>query len=164
RPCAPTIGISTQIVLPATHYPLHGPTIDAPVDVLCSSEAITWRLDSWQSPSIRHRGALRSAAVLDDSNRTANRGAHRSRAKGSHVIATNTRRLLALSALPLLSTGCGNVFGGSQSSGGTTPTVDAAVENSKAMILEGRETFRFETFGDEAFWGDTLRLHEAIAG
>src|SRR4029079_7696315 len=25
-------------------------------------------------------------------------------------------------------------------------------------------TFRFDTFGDEAFWGDTLRLHEAIEG
>lgn len=31
-------------------------------------------------------------------------------------------------------------------------------------ILEGREIFRYESFGDEAFWGDTLRLHEAIAG
>lgn len=31
-------------------------------------------------------------------------------------------------------------------------------------ILEGRMIFRYETFGDEAFWGDTLRLHEAIAG
>ena len=35
---------------------------------------------------------------------------------------------------------------------------------SRKMIVEGRETFRFDTFGDEAFWGDTLRLHEAIAG
>jgi len=32
------------------------------------------------------------------------------------------------------------------------------------MIAEGRATFRFETFGDELFWGDTLRLHQAIAG
>ncbi|HEX7045777.1 MAG TPA: hypothetical protein VF203_14320 [Burkholderiales bacterium] len=28
----------------------------------------------------------------------------------------------------------------------------------------GRRTFRFDTFGDEAFWGGTLRLHEAING
>ena len=33
-----------------------------------------------------------------------------------------------------------------------------------ATLDEGRKTFRFDTFGDEAFWGDTLRLHEAIAG
>src|SRR5512134_305822 len=31
-------------------------------------------------------------------------------------------------------------------------------------IREGRETFRFATFGDEAFWGDGLGLHLAIAG
>ena len=31
-------------------------------------------------------------------------------------------------------------------------------------IARGRRTFRHDTFGDEAFWGDTLRLHEAIAG
>ncbi|NKB81119.1 MAG: hypothetical protein GKS05_04350 [Nitrospirales bacterium] len=32
------------------------------------------------------------------------------------------------------------------------------------MVAEGQKTFRFDTFGDEAFWGGTLRLHEAIAG
>jgi len=31
-------------------------------------------------------------------------------------------------------------------------------------IARGRTTFRRDTFGDEAFWGDTIRLHEAIAG
>ena len=29
---------------------------------------------------------------------------------------------------------------------------------------EGRHIFRFDTFGDEAFWGDTLKLHQAIEG
>ena len=29
---------------------------------------------------------------------------------------------------------------------------------------QGQKTFRFDTFGDEAFWGDTLKLHQAIAG
>src|SRR5688572_14380240 len=38
------------------------------------------------------------------------------------------------------------------------------VQNALREITRGREIFRFETFGDEAFWGDTLRLHEAIAG
>jgi hypothetical protein len=32
------------------------------------------------------------------------------------------------------------------------------------MIEEGRRTFRFDTFGDEAFWGGQLQLHRAIAG
>ena len=32
------------------------------------------------------------------------------------------------------------------------------------MMAEGQETFRFDTFGDEGFWGDTLLLHQAIEG
>ena len=36
--------------------------------------------------------------------------------------------------------------------------------NVNEMIDEGRETFRFDTFGDEAFWGDALKLHLAIEG
>jgi hypothetical protein len=31
-------------------------------------------------------------------------------------------------------------------------------------ILRGRKIVRFDTFGDQAFWGDTLGLHRAIAG
>lgn len=42
---------------------------------------------------------------------------------------------------------------------------DAAIrENAKQMADEGKHTFRFDTFGDEAFWGDTLHLHQAIEG
>ena len=37
-------------------------------------------------------------------------------------------------------------------------------ENAERMIKEGRQTFRFDTFGDEAFWGDSLKLHQAIEG
>ena len=29
-------------------------------------------------------------------------------------------------------------------------------------MKEGQHTFRFDTFGDEAFWGDALQLHKAI--
>src|SRR5437764_1223594 len=36
--------------------------------------------------------------------------------------------------------------------------------NDAAMLKEGRNVFRHETFGDEYFWGDTLQLHLAIAG
>ena len=34
---------------------------------------------------------------------------------------------------------------------------------AETMLDEGRKTFRYETFGSEAFWGDTLQLHKAIA-
>src|SRR5256886_10186848 len=32
------------------------------------------------------------------------------------------------------------------------------------MLGEGRRIFRYDTFGSEAFWGDALQLHKAIAG
>lgn len=40
----------------------------------------------------------------------------------------------------------------------------AANKQSRQLIDEGRNIFRFDTFGDEAFWGDALQLHRAIAG
>lgn len=40
----------------------------------------------------------------------------------------------------------------------------AARKQADKLFSEGREIFRFDTFGDEAFWGGALRLHEAIAG
>jgi hypothetical protein len=38
------------------------------------------------------------------------------------------------------------------------------VKNATERIKRGRRTFRFDTFGDEVFWGGTLQLHKAIAG
>jgi len=40
---------------------------------------------------------------------------------------------------------------------------DAISRNAQQMLAEGKQTFRFDTFGSEAFWGDTLKLHEAVA-
>lgn len=36
--------------------------------------------------------------------------------------------------------------------------------NAQRMLEEGKRTFRFDTFGDEAFWSDALQVHRAIAG
>jgi hypothetical protein len=41
---------------------------------------------------------------------------------------------------------------------------DSTQDNASRLIEEGKRTFRFDTFGDEAFWGDTLQLHKAIEG
>jgi hypothetical protein len=40
---------------------------------------------------------------------------------------------------------------------------EAISHNAQQMLAEGKQTFRFDTFGSEAFWGDTLKLHEAVA-
>lgn len=40
---------------------------------------------------------------------------------------------------------------------------DEIDDHAAAMLAEGRETFRYETFGSEEFWART-RLHEAILG
>ena len=38
------------------------------------------------------------------------------------------------------------------------------VENAAQKVQQGEQIFRFDTFGDQAFWGDTLKLHQAIEG
>jgi len=38
------------------------------------------------------------------------------------------------------------------------------VANASDFLEEGRSTFRFDTFGDEAFWGGALQLQQAIKG
>ena len=40
---------------------------------------------------------------------------------------------------------------------------EAISHNAQQMLAEGKQTFRFDTFGSEAFWGDTLKLHSAVA-
>ena len=43
------------------------------------------------------------------------------------------------------------------------PSADP-VANATEKVKRGRHVFRFDTFGDQAFWGGTLKLHEAIEG
>src|SRR5262245_55818798 len=38
------------------------------------------------------------------------------------------------------------------------------VANADRLFDEGRSAFRLDTFGDEAFWGNALQLHQAIKG
>lgn len=46
------------------------------------------------------------------------------------------------------------------------PRRELPSEPPRGLSLEaqGQRIFRYDTFGDEAFWGDTLRLHEAVSG
>lgn len=73
--------------------------------------------------------------------------------------------------LGILLGGCGDDGSAITHDAAAAPPPDARVEvpvdpvNAAAqrMIDEGRATFRYDTFGDEVFWGGTLRLHEAVA-
>jgi len=58
-----------------------------------------------------------------------------------------------------------------QSDGGGTgrsivPTAfDSRIDsNAQQMLEQGRQIFRYDTFGDEAYWTDKLKLHRAIEG
>jgi hypothetical protein len=72
------------------------------------------------------------------------------------------RNRIAASVFLLLCTALG-IEAGDDSSQRTQPdrSTDATAEH---IMDEGRRIFRFDTFGDESFWGDTLGLHKAIEG
>lgn len=43
--------------------------------------------------------------------------------------------------------------------------IDTEIDKHALQMIEsGRHIFRYDTFGSEAFWGDALQLHKAIAG
>jgi hypothetical protein len=44
----------------------------------------------------------------------------------------------------------------------TGPELAAKGPLNPALVAQGRTIFRFETYGDESFWTDTMRLHEVI--
>lgn len=71
---------------------------------------------------------------------------------------TSARLAFGFAALALLGAGLVAQHG----HGGHVPP--AMKKGAIALLREGRETFRYDTFGDEEFWGGTLKLHEAIAG
>ena len=57
----------------------------------------------------------------------------------------------------------GTVAAFSSAKGGDDPgNRDAKARND--LFEQGRQIFRFDTFGDEDYWGGQLRLHEAIEG
>ena len=53
----------------------------------------------------------------------------------------------------------------SDKTGRSLTHIDLQIANNALHALhDGRETFRYDTFGDEAFWGDTIKLHQAVQG
>ncbi|NUP09650.1 MAG: hypothetical protein HOW73_26695 [Polyangiaceae bacterium] len=62
------------------------------------------------------------------------------------------------------STGGSAAAGGAAQGGAGGAQADAFIQQVQVRLDAGRETFRYDTFGDEAFWGGELRLHDAIKG
>ena len=65
--------------------------------------------------------------------------------------------VLAMAVVPLVR----GVHADDNGDGNHKGSVEA---NAQQKVAQGRHTFRFDTFGDEAFWGGTLKLHQAIEG
>jgi hypothetical protein len=79
---------------------------------------------------------------------------------------TRRSKFIAL-ALPilLLAGATASSRGHAERGGGKGQDFDQLIRrNAQEMIREGREIFRFDTFGDEDFWGGLLGLHKAIEG
>ena len=77
-------------------------------------------------------------------------------------------RLVHFLVIPILAAaaGCAGSNGtgtATTNTGAGTPTTNAAAPPDQALIAQGKEIFRTETFGDEAFWTDTLHLNDVIA-
>jgi mono/diheme cytochrome c family protein len=51
-----------------------------------------------------------------------------------------------------------------QASGAMTPFDLSIDKHALSLLIRGRQIFRFDSFGDETFWGDQLHLHQAIKG
>ena len=49
-------------------------------------------------------------------------------------------------------------------SGSSAAPARSRAAPAAAELARGRQIFRFDTFGDQAFWGGALQLHRAIAG
>jgi hypothetical protein len=45
----------------------------------------------------------------------------------------------------------------------TGPDGDSNRPLNPQLVAEGRDIFRYDTFGDEVYWTDTLRMHEVIS-
>jgi cytochrome c5 len=59
-------------------------------------------------------------------------------------------------------TGAAARGGGPKAGGAKTASPEATPNKSTALVTEGQRVFRFETFGDEKLWTDTLHLNEVI--
>jgi hypothetical protein len=80
------------------------------------------------------------------------------------MVNPQTRTVVVLAFATLLGTaavtGCGSR--NERTASAPPPPVGAGAEPSPTLVAEGRKIFRFDTFGDEQVWTDTLRLNQVV--
>ena len=83
-------------------------------------------------------------------------------------IGVGVRLLATLTAAGVVLLVCAVIFNGTRAafSARTSPPSGDAYQATSAnkLFRQGRQIFRYDTFGDQAFWGDALQLHKAIEG
>ena len=67
-----------------------------------------------------------------------------------------------ISAAAVLVSACGSSGSGQADTSAATAAASALAANPPG-VAQGKQIFRFDTFGDETKWTDTLRMHEVIA-
>jgi len=78
---------------------------------------------------------------------------------------TSRRGWLEVCGLAALAGSLAACGGGGGGGGGATGIAvgPAPATDQAALAAQGKEIFRFDTFGDESRWTDTLRMHEVIS-
>jgi hypothetical protein len=69
------------------------------------------------------------------------------------------QRFRSITALCVASVALGALTG----CGGGSGRAETSALDDTALLKQGKEIFRFDTFGDETQWSDALRMHEVIA-
>jgi hypothetical protein len=94
-------------------------------------------------------------------------GAEALTAKGTLMLMRHRHVLLVMPLFAALAV-AGSGAARSDANGDDQPRVTqlerATDSGAQHTLDEGRRTFRYDTFGDEDFWGDTIKLHQAIEG
>jgi mono/diheme cytochrome c family protein len=88
---------------------------------------------------------MRASAAADSTS-----ARDRARGRGHHLLRATMSAGVALAMLAL---------GACDFSGSSGPA-----ELDPALVGKGKAIFRYDSYGDETFWTDTLRMHEVIAG
>lgn len=82
----------------------------------------------------------------------------------SRVSPARTKRVISLSVMLAAAIAILAMFADGIHAQKEGKLADPVNDNAQRMVDEGRQIFRFDTFGDEVFWGGRLKLHQAIQG